>query len=61
MCIISSWEIGNAIPGFQLSNRITPKMNKHETVEQRKVLAAVSRDIKIAIKSIKNTTTGVFP
>jgi hypothetical protein len=56
------WEIGNAIPGFQSSNKITSKMNKHETVEQRKVLAAaVSRDIKIAIKSIKNTSNGVFP
>ena len=56
------WEIGNAVPGFQAGNKITPQMSKHETVEQRKVIAAaVSRDINIAIKSIKNASKGIFP
>lgn len=56
------WEIGNAVPGFQAGNKITPQMSKSETVDQRKVLAAaVSRDINIAIKSIKNTSKGIFP
>lgn len=56
------WEIGNAVPGFQAGNKITPQMSKSQTVDQRKVLAAaVSRDIKLAIKSINNSFKGIFP
>lgn len=56
------WEIGNAIDGYMLSQRISPKQAKHETVEQRKVMAAaVSRDLKLTEKYINNVAKGKFP
>jgi hypothetical protein len=56
------WEIGNAIDGYMLSQRIKPGQPKHETVEQRKVLAAgVSRDLRIVKKQINNVAKGIFP
>jgi hypothetical protein len=56
------WEIGNAIPRLQLSNKLKTSDTASERADKRNVLAAtVSRYLKRAEESIKNTSTGAFP
>lgn len=56
------WEIGNAIPRLQLSNKLKSSDTASERADKRNVLAAtVSRYLKRAENSIKNTTLGIFP
>ena len=56
------WEIGNAIPGYMKDQKIVHGQKPHETVDQRKNLAAsVSRDLRVAKKYIANAGKGKFP
>lgn len=56
------WEIGNAVDRYMMSQRINPNQPKHETVEQRKVMASgVCRDLKTVKKQINNVAKGKFP
>jgi hypothetical protein len=56
------WEIGNAIPRLQMANKLKSSDTDSERADKRNVLAAtVSRYLKRAESSIKNTTLGIFP
>jgi hypothetical protein len=56
------WEIGNAIPRLQMANKLNSSDTDSERADKRNVLAAtVSRYLKRAENSIKNTTLGIFP
>lgn len=56
------WEIGNSIPRLQMANKLKSSDTASERADKRNVLAAtVSRYLKRAEISIKNTTLGSFP
>jgi hypothetical protein len=56
------WEIGNAIPRLQMANKLKPSDTPSERSDKKNVLAAtVSRYLKRAESSIKNTSLGLFP
>ncbi len=56
------WEIGNAIPRLQMANKLKSSDTDSERADKRNVLAAtVSRYLKRAENSIKNTALGIFP
>ena len=56
------WEIGNAIPRLQLENKLKTSDTPSQRADKRNVLAAtVSRYLRRAENSIKNTTLGIFP
>ena len=56
------WEIGDAIPRLKMANKLKTSDTTSERADKRNVLAAtVSRYLKRAESSIKNTEKGVFP
>jgi hypothetical protein len=56
------WEIGNAIPKFQMENKIKIGDTESQITDKKNVLAAtVSRYLRRAEESIRNTALGVFP
>ncbi len=56
------WEIGNSIPKLQMGNKISAGDTASVIADKRNVLAAtVSRYLRRAEKSIKNTVIGTFP
>jgi len=56
------WEIGDQLPRFQGFNKLKSTDTPSERADKRNVLAAtVSRYLKKAENSIKNTALGVFP
>jgi hypothetical protein len=56
------WEIGNAIPNLQMENKIQVGDTESGLADKRNVLAAtVSRYLRRAEESIKNTSLGFFP
>jgi hypothetical protein len=56
------WEIGNAIPKLQIGNKIKAGDTESEIADKKNVLAAtVSRYVRRAEESIRNTALGVFP
>lgn len=56
------WEIGNAIPRLQMANKLKSSDTDSERADKRNVLAAtVSRYLRRAESSVKNTSLGVFP
>lgn len=56
------WEIGNAIPRLQMANKLKSSDTDSERADKRNVLAAtVSRYLKRAENSIKNSSLGIFP
>jgi len=56
------WEIGNAIPKFQMENKIKTSDTDSQITDKKNVLAAtVSRYLRRAENSIKNVERGIFP
>ena len=56
------WEIGNSIPRLQMANKLKSSDTPSERADKRNVLAAtVSRYLKRAENSIKNSALGIFP
>lgn len=56
------WEIGNALPRFQMTSKIGSDDSDSTTVHNKNILAVtVSRYLKRAKKSIASTSMGVFP